>query len=132
MARPTLKTPEIIDEILDRLSSGEPMARICADEHMPSFRSVWRWEDEDDAFRQLSARAREHGTHFMADDCIRIADDDRLDPSDKRVRIDTRIRLIGKWNAKRYGDKVDHTSSDGSMSPPTTIRIVAADDPSDG
>lgn len=36
--------------------------------------------------------------------------------------------------AKLYGhmrDKVDHTSSDGSMSGPTIIRIVAADDRSD-
>ena len=25
---------------------------------------------------------------------------------DRRVRIDTRLRLIGKWNATIYGDKV--------------------------
>lgn len=40
----------------------------------------------------------------MADDCIRIADDPVLEPNDKRIRIDTRMRLIGKWNAKKYGE----------------------------
>lgn len=103
--RPSIKTDEMVDEIMERLANGEPMARICADEHMPSFNTVWRWEDDDPEFRERSARAREHGTHFMADDCIRIADDSTLEPSDKKVRIDTRIRLIGKWNAKKYGDK---------------------------
>lgn len=52
-------------------------------------------------------RAREKGTHLMADECIAIADDPMLEPHDKRIRIDTRLRLIGKWNSKRYGDKVE-------------------------
>ncbi len=103
--RPSLKTPEVIEEITTRLANGEPMARICRDDHMPAFNTVWKWEDDDPEFKKLSLRAREYGTHFMADDCLRIADDDDLDPADKRIRIDTRLRLIGKWNAKIYGDK---------------------------
>lgn len=103
--RPSKKTSGVVEEICDRLSNGEPMARICKDEHMPAFRTVLRWEDEDEEFRRVSARAREYGTHHMADDCLRIADDEDLEPADKRVRIDTRIRLIGKWNSKIYGDK---------------------------
>lgn len=103
--RPSIKTPEVIAEICERLSNGEPLARICDDKHMPAFVTVWRWEEDDEDFRKLSQRARAHGTHFMADDCIRIADSDEIEPQDKRVRIDTRLRLIGKWNAKVYGDK---------------------------
>lgn len=121
MGRPSKKTPQLVEEIVERLSNGEPLARICADEHMPSFSTVWRWEDADEEFRNLSARAREHGTHYIADDCLRIADDDALEPADKRVRVDTRLRLIGKWNAKRYGDKMDHTSSDGTMTPQAPV-----------
>ena len=59
-------------------------------------------------FLHDSTRAREKGTHQLADECIAIADDPMLDPNDKRIRIDTRLRLIGKWNAKKYGDKVEH------------------------
>lgn len=104
MGRPSLKSDAIIEAICLRLAQGEPLAQICQDEAMPSFGTVWRWENEDEVFRELSARARETGTHFMADDCIRIADDPVLEPNDKRIRIDTRMRLIGKWNAKKYGE----------------------------
>ena len=103
--RPSTKTPEVVNEIIERLANGEALARICRDAHMPHFSTVWRWEEDDEEFRKLSLRAREHGTHYMADDCLRISDDEDLDPADKRVRIDTRLRLIGKWNRKVYGDK---------------------------
>lgn len=105
MARPSLYSDALADTICERLAKGEPLARICDDEGMPDFSTVWRWERDNEAFRKLSAHAREVGTHFMADDCIRIADGEG-EPADKRVRIDTRLRLIGKWNAKKYGDKV--------------------------
>lgn len=110
--RPSSFTQEIADEICERQAKGEPLAVICRDDHMPSFTTVWRWEADREDFRNLSTRARELGTHFLAGDCIRIADGDG-DPADKRIRIDTRIRLIGKWNAKAYGEKVALTGDDG-------------------
>lgn len=105
MGRPSLKTPEVVEEIINRLAEGEPLAKICKDDHLPAFRTVWQWEEDDAEFRQLSMRAREHGTHFIADECMEIADRTGLDPQDKRIRIDTRLRLIGKWNRKVYGEK---------------------------
>ena len=117
MARPSKRSPKVVEEIVQRLAHGEPLARICADDHMPDFSTVWRWEDQDEEFRKLSARARQHGTHFIADDCLRISDDPTLEPTDKRVRIDTRLRLIGKWNARQYGDKVAHVGGDEGDAP---------------
>lgn len=119
IGRPSLATPELIDVILQRLSQGEPLAKICADEGMPHYATVRRWEDQDDEFRALSTRARIDGTHYMADDCVRIADDPSLEPADKRVRVDTRLRLIGKWNAKVYGDAamIKHADSEGNRLP---------------
>lgn len=105
VARPSGRTPEIVDEIIERLSRGEPLSRICDLPHMPDFTTVWRWEKADEEFRNLSARAMQHGTHFLAGDCLRIADDPDIDPGHKRIMVDTRMRLIGKWNAKVYGDK---------------------------
>lgn len=107
MGRPSTFSQKIADEICERLSSGEPLAKICRDEHMPGYSTVRRWEVENDLFRAVSTRARRDGTHFLADQCIEIADDPTIDPQDKRVRIDTRIRLIGKWNAREYGEKID-------------------------
>lgn len=105
--RPSSRTPEIVEAICLRLSHGETLQKICSDPDMPNYSTVWRWEQEDPEFCKISARAREIGTHYIADECINIADNPALDPADKRIRIDTRVRLIGKWNAKKYGDKVD-------------------------
>lgn len=105
--RPTKFNQEIADQICERLANGESLARICKDENMPGYSTVRRWEDENEKFRAISMRGRRDGTHFMADECLEIADNPTLDPQDKRVRIDTRLRLIGKWNAKEYGDKLD-------------------------
>lgn len=87
------------------------MASICNDSHMPDYGTLWRWTRENSDFQDESARARETGTHALADQCIAIADDPELDPADKRIRIDTRIRLIGKWNQKKYGDKIEVESN---------------------
>ena len=56
---------------------------------------------------KLSARALEQGAHYLAHDCLRIADDPDIDSRHKRIMVDTRLRLIGKWNAKRFGDKIE-------------------------
>jgi hypothetical protein len=129
MGRPSKRTPAMIAQIIERLSRGEPMARICDDDAMPDFSTVWRWEQEDEEFCKQSMRAREHGTHFMAGDCIRIADDPVLEPADKRVRIDTRLRLIGKWNAKVYGDKqLVGSDPDNPLPPGFQVNLVKAGD----
>lgn len=118
--RPSSFTQEIADQICERLSTGEPLAKICTDDEMPGYSTVRRWEDENHQFRALSIRARIDGTHYMADDCIRIADDPMLEPADKRVRVDTRLRLIGKWNRKVYGD---HTTVAGDPDAPLETRV---------
>ena len=104
--RPTKYSQKLAEEICRRLAEGEPFVSICAEKHMPNFSTIWRWEQSNPEFREMSARALEHGSHYLAHDCLRIADDDSLDPRHKRIMIDTRLRLIGKWNAKRYGDKI--------------------------
>jgi len=105
---PSMYSKEIVEEICWRLGSGQTLKSICSLNHMPEVVTVFSWEQKYPEFAKLSMRAREHGTHVLADQCIEIADDPILDPQDKRIRIDTRIRLIGKWNAKKYGDKIEH------------------------
>jgi len=114
MARPTLFNESLAEEICRRLAMGDPLAKICADDDMPAYSTVRKWEVENPGFSALSARAKVDGTHYMADECIEIADGNG-DPADKRIRIDTRLRLIGKWNRKVYGDAstLKHTGPDG-------------------
>ena len=92
--------------ILDKLADGKPMKVICKEEGMPCYMSVLRWQRRHPEFGDLVARAKVDGTHALADECIEIADEKKADPADRRVHIDTRLRLIGKWNATIYGDKV--------------------------
>ena len=113
MARPSGYTKEIADEICERVANGESFRSICKDPNMPSFTTIWRWQDENEEFRKLSARGRDWGTHNLADECLEIADREDLDPANKRVMIDTRIRLIGKWNSRAYGDKIGLTDGEG-------------------
>jgi hypothetical protein len=129
MGRPSKFNGGLANRICERLAQGEPLARICQDDDMPDFSTVWRWEQSNEEFRKASAHAREIGTHYIADDCIRISDDPTIEPADKRVRIDTRLRLIGKWNAKRYGDKVavtggDEEQGDKPIQHAITVRLV--------
>ena len=118
VGRPSNYSPEIANEICERLSTGEPLAKICRDPHMPGYSTVRKWEGENDEFLALSSRARKDGTHWLADECIEIADNGEIDPQHKRIMVDTRIRLIGKWNAREYGDKleIDATSRVAPMS----------------
>lgn len=116
--RPSKSTPAIVDELCERIINGEPLTKICRDGHMPSFGTVWRWEREDEEFRELATRALRYGTHYLAHECIEIADGSD-DPATKRIRIDTRLRLIGKWNSKAYGDKIDVTTTDPAARPMT-------------
>jgi hypothetical protein len=67
--------------------------------------NVRYWILKDAELFEHSARARELGCDALADQCIEIADDTEIDPANKRIMVDTRIRLIGKWS-QRYSDKV--------------------------
>lgn len=140
MARPSLKTPEIVAAICERLSEGEPLAQICRDDGMPAYRTVKDWMDGDPDVSAAIARAREIGFDRIAADCLGIADSpntierpdgttETRDPQRDKLRVWTRLQLLAKWDPKRYGDKaqIDHTSSDRSMTPPTVVQLVAAE-----
>lgn len=109
--RPSSYNDETAAEIVERLSNGEPLKKICRDERMPHYVTVLKWQRANPEFDNLSSRAKAEGTHALADECLEIADDEMIDPQHKRLMIDTRIRLIGKWNSRAYGDKVDVTQT---------------------
>ena len=129
MGRPSSYTPEVAGAICERIANGEPLKRICADELMPSYQTVRVWIKTNPEFADLSTRAYETGCHALADECLDIADtakndwmefeenDDvgyRLNGENiqrSKLRIETRMRLIGKWLPKVYGDRqhIEHS-----------------------
>lgn len=117
--RPSTFTPALAAEICKRIATGEPLRTICQDPRIPCRQTVIAWTDRDAAFRESYLRAREHGADAIADDCLRIADDLTEEPQSRRVRVETRLKLLSKWMPKRYGERMELEST-GQQ----TVRIV--------
>jgi hypothetical protein len=101
---------DMVEELLERTEKGEPLSKVCADSRMPGRRTVYEWIDADPEFAARFRAARARGVHSLVEECLEIADKpskDAVEATDKRVRIDTRLRLAGKWLPKEYGDKLD-------------------------
>lgn len=72
--RPTIRTTEIVDSILEQIGEGTPLAEVCRQEGMPRLRTVYDWLEKDDELSALFARARKAGYDMIAVDALRIAD----------------------------------------------------------
>jgi hypothetical protein len=121
--RPSKYTPELGALIAEKLSKGEPLAQICRDEGMPAVRTVSDWKRDHESFSADFARARDEGYDAIAADCLAIADETIFDTiktddgdrantewiSRSKLRIETRLKLLAKWDPKRYGDKLETT-----------------------
>lgn len=128
MGRISTFAQEVADDICARLSKGEPLASICRDENMPAVRTVSDWKAAHEQFAADFARAREEGFDALAAECLDIADETSRDtlytesgdrPNSEwitrsKLRIETRLKLLAKWDVKRYGDKVQ-TEHSGSL-----------------
>ena len=114
------QTPEWWEGSLDRIACGDSPQDVAA-EHCILFGVFMRWvydedhperrKDYEDALR-IAAEARAH-------ECIPIADNANAeaDVARDRLRIDTRMKLAGKWHRERYGDK------DAGMGGGATIKV---------
>lgn len=85
---------------------------------MPASRTVSDWKAAHPAFAADFACARDEGYDAIAVDCLDIADDSDRDTivgehgpkadsewiARSRLRVDTRLKLLAKWDPKRYGD----------------------------
>jgi hypothetical protein len=133
--RPSKYTPEIAQEMCNLLADGVPLREICRKEGFPAWQTVYDWMVRDDkavasgggvGLSVAIARAREMGYDSLAEECLSIADDasndwmERLDKDGQpvgwmlngdhvqrsKLRIETRLKLLAKWDPKRFGDRV--------------------------
>lgn len=126
--RPTVYTPAIADEIIERVADGESLSSICRDEHMPSRPIVCLWatgggevgklaergDKTAAAFVDRYARARLLGLDRMAEEVIEISDapilfegvPDNALVQQARLRSDNRKWMLSKMLPKQFGDKV--------------------------
>lgn len=115
MPRPTKRTTKVVEEILERLSNGEPLAEICRSSEKFPHPSTWAdWCNADETLRIAHGRAREIGFDVIASGIMQIIDDLKEDPASRRVRAEYRLKLLAKWDPKRYGELIKHGNADGS------------------
>jgi len=154
MPYPSKRTPEVVEEILQRLSDGEPLAVICRSDKKFPHPNVWlRWADDDEELAIAYARARDVGADAIAVQALEIIDaepervvevDAEGKTSSKRIdsaavawaknRAELRLKLLAKWNPKKYGDKqtLDVGNKEGetlktevSVAPPELLQELA-------
>lgn len=120
MGRPSKYTPERAEAICTRLVEGESLRTICQDSTMPAARTVFRWLEKRDDFRQQYARAREAQAEGFADEIVDIADRvPQHGPSEAiqraKLRVDARKWVSSRLLPKKYGAKqrLEHTGKDG-------------------
>jgi hypothetical protein len=129
MGRPSVFCEELAEEICERLSEGEPLRHICREEGMPTWKTIYRWMEQNAELSTRIALARELGEVAIGEQCMEIADDEQHDwvmskksaitnevaVSRAKLRVWTRLQLLAKWNPKKWGDR-QHLEHSGSLS----------------
>lgn len=114
MARPSIYSEELSQEICKRLSSGMSLRKICAESDMPNISTVMDWLSKNQTFSAQYARAREAQAETLADQIVDLVDEED-DPAKARVRMDARKWFASKVAPKKYGDKITQEMT-GDMS----------------
>lgn len=123
--QPSKFNQEDADTICEALAEGHSLLSICEAMGIP-YSTAAQWEADHPEHGVKSTHARALGCHVMAMQCLTIADNDTRDwepvkdadgqvigirvdgehVQRSKLRIETRMRLIGKWLPKVYGDKL--------------------------
>ena len=141
MNRPPIYTPELAQEVLDRLIDGKSLRKICDEPGMPSRATVLRWLAADvDGFEAKYASARVAQLMGEADDLLEIADTPEFGTKEvskatgleittgdmiehRKLKISTRQWLLAKLVPKKYGDK-QHIEHSGTVSIADALRAA--------
>jgi len=124
IGRPSNYDPETARIICEQLSEGIPLRQICRENQgFPAWRTVYDWMGRDESLSASIARARDIGYDALAEECLQIADNPQFGQvqvmTDKgtattvedmlghrKLRIETRLKLLAKFHPTKYGDRV--------------------------
>lgn len=125
--RPTKMTPEIQQQILDRIVQGESLVKILnSSERFPVYSKFMAFVDQHPEFRDKYAQAKEEQADFLAEEILDIADESACDYKmierdgrqvevvdhehiqRSRLRVDTRKWIASKLKPKKYGERVNN------------------------
>jgi hypothetical protein len=124
IGRPSSYDPKTARIICEQLSEGIPLRQICRDNKgFPAWRTVYDWMGRDESLSASIARARDIGYDAIAEECLQIADTIELGQKQvmtdegaattvedmlghRKLRIETRLKLLAKFHPTKYGDRV--------------------------
>lgn len=126
--RPSKYTPEIAEQMCTLLADGVPLREICRKEGFPAWQTVYDWMWRDDqalasgkgvGLSVAIAKAREIGQDAIAEQIwldmnqeperILSEGGGRVDSGYvqwQKAKAEIGLKLLAKWNPKRYGDRV--------------------------
>lgn len=138
-------------KVLDGLSLGIPLAVICREEGMPCDDTIRAWADRDEELSRAIARVRLMGWDVLAAQCLEIADTQELGVirtvkadgtveqreedmlGHRKLRIETRLKLLAKWDPKRYGDRqLIGSDPENPLPPGFAVHFMKPDGASEG
>jgi hypothetical protein len=133
IGRPPESVPQdVAEEIVEWISHGKTLRDFCRLEGKPAWRTVYAWMEKDKEFYARIAHARELGHDAIAEEALEIIDTppeiaetwsqsggskhrDSAHVGWLKNRAEMRLKLLAKWNPKKYGDKTmtEVTGADG-------------------
>ena len=110
MGRPSIKTPDMLNELCQRIANGEAMSTVCESEHIASVPTVIRWLREDEDFQSDYAHAMQARGQRYGERVTQIAarvERGEIDPNAARVAIDGYKWAAARLAPKQYGDRIE-------------------------
>lgn len=132
MIPPNKFTKEKAKIVCEMLEKGKMVKAI--EERLGLSRStLYRWQEQNEEFREQYARAREKGFDRIAEEMLEIASSEQITTTtitsdngvttkeedniqSRRLQVDTRKWLLSKWAKRKYGDSasLEMTGKDGN------------------
>ena len=129
-ATPKAEKEKKITEVLAGMRNGLSLRQSSENANVKA-QTFLSWVDQDKDLSEQYARARSDIIDKIADDIIKIADEEMIPTGEgkvdnamvqkQRLRVDTRKWLLSKLAPKKYGDKLELTGDDKS---PLTIQRI--------
>lgn len=120
------------DSLVEWISNGNTIAAWCR-ENVVGVTTVYDWTYKDKELAERIAHARELGEEIISQQCFDIAnapligEETEEDENGKmkikrgdmlghrKLQIETRLKLLAKWNPKKWGEKqsIEHSGKIG-------------------
>jgi hypothetical protein len=116
--QPTKLTPEVLEEVIERLWTGETLSAICMDDHIPAYKNLCKFMETHPDVEVMIEKAKVRGTHALVDAMVDIINGGPLSTGDK-IRDAELVKIIkwmiGKRNHAYYGDQIKVTHESEQM-----------------